>query len=83
LIDLIVKTHKWFGKIASGEVLTACDEGLDERDASRFLPRAFLAPDSGSNSLILSVTKHAGVHIFDHVCSEHGIDHRLTKIKYP
>jgi transposase-like protein len=27
--------------------------------------------------------RHAFEHIFDRVCSEHGVDHRLTKIKHP
>jgi transposase InsO family protein len=27
--------------------------------------------------------RHAFEHIFDRVCREHGIDHRLTKIKHP
>lgn len=27
--------------------------------------------------------KHAGVHIFDRVCHEHNIQHRLTKINHP
>ena len=26
---------------------------------------------------------YAGTHIFDRVCNEHGIEHRLTKIKHP
>lgn len=49
LIELITKSDKWFGKIASGEISTvreiARDEGMDEGDVSRFLPLAFLAPD--------------------------------------
>ena len=27
--------------------------------------------------------KHALTHIFDRVCAEHGIDHRLTKLAHP
>ena len=27
--------------------------------------------------------KHAGTHIFDRVCREHDIEHRLTKINHP
>ncbi len=49
LISLIADTHKWFASIAAGEIATvreiAQDAEIDEGDVSRFLPRAFLAPD--------------------------------------
>jgi transposase InsO family protein len=39
--------------------------------------------DNGIQFTNLARHKHAGIHIFYRVCAEHGIDHRLTKIKHP
>jgi site-specific DNA recombinase len=49
LVGLIAKAHRWFDRLAAGEVgsmeeLAAC-ENADPADISRILPLAFLAPD--------------------------------------
>ena len=39
--------------------------------------------DNGIQFTNRDADRNAFEHIFDRVCSEHGIDHRLTKIKHP
>ncbi len=50
LIALVARTRQWFDRIAKGEVTSvreiARQEDIDEGDVSRFLPLAFLAPDT-------------------------------------
>ena len=49
LIDLVSRTYQWVQKFCNREVATVREisqkEDIDEGDASRFLPLAFLAPD--------------------------------------
>ena len=42
--------------------------------------RHTILTDNGIQFTNLARHKQAGVHIFDRVCAEHDIDHRLTKI---
>jgi len=55
------------------------------RDLIKALPYAIhtILTDNGIQFTNQARHKLAGVHIFDRVCAEHGIDHRLTKIKHP
>jgi transposase InsO family protein len=55
------------------------------RDLLKMVPYVIhiILTDNGIQFTNLAHHKHAGVHIFDRVCAEHGIDHRLTKIKHP
>jgi transposase InsO family protein len=55
------------------------------RDLIKMVPYVIhiILTDNGIQFTNLAHHKHAGVHIFDRVCAEHGIDHRLTKIKHP
>lgn len=55
------------------------------RDLVKAVPYAIhtILTDNGIQFTNLARHKHAGVHIFDRVCAEHGVDHRLTKIKHP
>jgi len=39
--------------------------------------------DNGTRFTHRKQDKYAGHHIFDRVCDEHGIEHRLTKISHP
>ena len=39
--------------------------------------------DNGIQFTNRACDRYAGDHIFDRVCTEHGIEHRLTKIKHP
>lgn len=39
--------------------------------------------DNGIQFTNRSVDKHAWMHIFDRVCGEHSIEHRLTKVSHP
>jgi len=41
------------------------------------------AVDNGVQLTNTKQDKYAGHHIFDRVCDEHGIEHRLTKINHP
>jgi transposase InsO family protein len=55
------------------------------RDLIKMVPYVIhiILTDNGIQFTNLAHHKYAGVHIFDRVCAEHGIDHRLTKIKHP
>ena len=55
------------------------------RDLIKALPYAIhtILTDNGIQFTNQARHKLAGVHIFDRVCTQHGIDHRLTKIKHP
>jgi IS30 family transposase len=55
------------------------------RDLVKVVPYAIhtILTDNGIQFTNLAHHKHAGIHIFDRVCTEHDIDHRLTKIKHP
>jgi len=39
--------------------------------------------DNGIQFTNRKTDKYAFTHTFDHVCIEHGIEHRLTKVKHP
>ncbi len=39
--------------------------------------------DNGIQFTNRTVDKHAWMHIFDRICYEHNIEHRLTKINHP
>ncbi|BBB12143.1 integrase [Sphingopyxis sp. FD7] len=39
--------------------------------------------DNGIQFTNMAHHKYAFHHIFDRVCDEHGIEHRLTKVKHP
>jgi len=54
-------------------------------DLIKALPYAIhtILTDNGIQFTNLARHKFAGVHIFDRVCAEPDIDHRLTKIKHP
>ena len=55
------------------------------RDLIKVVPYAIhiILTDSAIQFTNLARHKYAGIHIFDRVCAEHNIDHRLTKIKHP
>ncbi len=55
------------------------------RDLLKMAPYVIhiILTDNGIQFTNLAHHKGAGIHIFDRVCAEHGIDHRLTKIKHP
>jgi len=55
------------------------------RDLIKMVPYVIhiILTDNGIQFTNLARHKHAGIHIFDRVCTEQGIDHRLTKIKHP
>ena len=55
------------------------------RDLLKMVPYVIhtILTDNGIQFTNLAHHKHAGIHIFDRVCAEHGIDHRRTKIKHP
>jgi len=55
------------------------------RDLIKAVPYAIhtILTDNGIQFTNHARHKYAGVHIFDRVCAEHNIDHRLTKIKHP
>ena len=67
--------------------LAAYDRRLDAflRDLLKMVPYVIhtILTDNGIQFTNLAHHKHAGIHIFDRVCAEHGIDHRRTKIKHP
>ena len=71
-VQLVVKA----GKMAAAAFL---------RDLIKMVPYVIhiILTDNGIQFTNLAHHKHAGVHIFDRVCAEHSIDHRLTKIKHP
>jgi transposase InsO family protein len=39
--------------------------------------------DNGIQFTNRALDAHAFAHIFDRVCSENGIEHRLTKLRHP
>jgi transposase InsO family protein len=55
------------------------------RDLIKAVPYAIhiILTDNGIQFTNHARHKYAGIHIFDRVCAEHDIDHRLTKIKHP
>ncbi len=71
-VQLVTKA----GKMAAADFL---------RDLIKMVPYVIhiILTDNGIQFTNLAHHKYAGVHIFDRVCAEHGIDHRLTKIKHP
>jgi len=55
------------------------------RDLIKVVPYTIhiILTDNAIQCTNLARHKDAGIHIFDRVCAEHNIDHRLTKIKHP
>jgi transposase InsO family protein len=68
--------HEKAGKMAAAEFL---------RNLIAIVPYAIhtVLTDNGIQFTNRVQDRHAFEHIFDRVCREHGIDHRLTKIKHP
>ena len=64
------------GKMAAADFL---------RDLVKALPYRIhtILTDNGIQFTNRACDIHAGVHIFDRVCGENGIEHRLTKINHP
>jgi IS30 family transposase len=61
-------------------------------EAAQFLRDLLQAPpyrihtmlaDNGIQFTNRALDAHAFAHIFDHVCGENGIEHRLTKVRHP
>jgi IS30 family transposase len=61
-------------------------------EAAQFLRDLLQAPpyrihtmltDTGIQFTNRALDAHAFAHIFDHVCGENGIEHRLTKVRHP
>jgi IS30 family transposase len=61
-------------------------------EAAHFLRDLLQAPpyqihtvltDNGIQFTTRALDSHAFAHIFDRVCSENGIEHRLTKVRHP
>ena len=61
-------------------------------DAAQFLRDLLQAPhyrvhtvltDNGMKFTNRALDSHAFAHIFDCVCCENGIEHRLTKVRHP
>ncbi len=55
------------------------------RDLIATVPYALhtILTDNGIQFTHRSSDRHAWMHVFDRVCAEHGIEHRLTKVKHP
>jgi IS30 family transposase len=55
------------------------------RDLLQALPYRIhtVLTDNGIQFTNCALNAHAFAHIFDHVCSENGIEHRLTKVRHP
>jgi transposase InsO family protein len=71
-----VELHEKAGKMAAAQFL---------RNLIATLPYAIhtVLTDNGIQFTNQERHRYAFVHIFDRVCNEHEIDHRLTKIKHP
>ncbi|WP_027038437.1 IS481 family transposase [Mesorhizobium ciceri] len=71
-----VELHEKAGKMAAAQFL---------RNLIATLPYAIhtVLTDNGIQFTNQERHRYAFVHIFDRVCNEHGIEHRLTKIKHP
>ena len=71
-----VELHEKAGKMAAAEFL---------RNLIAAVPYAIhiVLTDNGIQFTNQERHRYAFVHIFDRVCDEHGIEHRLTKIKHP
>ena len=71
-----VELHGKAGKMAAAQFL---------RNLIAALPYAIhtVLTDNGIQFTNQERHVYAGTHIFDRVCNEHGIEHRLTKIKHP
>jgi transposase InsO family protein len=55
------------------------------RDLLQALPYRIhtLLTDNGIQFTNCALDTHAFAHIFDRVCRENGIEHRLTKVRHP
>jgi hypothetical protein len=55
------------------------------RDLLQALPYRIhtVLTDNGIQFTTRALNSHAFTHIFDRVCSENGIEHRLTKVRHP
>jgi transposase InsO family protein len=64
------------GKMAAAQFL---------RDLIKALPYKIhtILTENGIQFTNRACDKNAGVHIFDRVCNENGIEHRLTKLNQP
>ena len=71
-----VELHEKAGKMAAAQFL---------RNLIALLPYSIhtVLTDNGIQFTNHERHVYAGFHIFDRVCSEHDIEHRLTKIKHP
>ena len=71
-----VELHEKAGKMVAAQFL---------RNLIAALPYAIhtVLTDNGIQFTNQERHRHAFLHIFDRVCNEHGIEHRLTKIKHP
>lgn len=71
-----VELHEKAGKVATAQFL---------RNLIAALPYAIhtVLTDNGIQFTNQERHVYVGAHIFDRVCNEHGIEHRLTKIKHP
>lgn len=71
-----VELHERAGKMVAAQFL---------RNFIAILPYRIhtILTDNGVQFTNRKQDKYAGHHIFDRVCDEHGIEHRLTKINHP
>ena len=71
-----VELHRQAGKMIAAQFL---------RDLIAAVPHAIhtVLTDNGIQFTNMAHHKYAFHHIFDQVCDEQGIEHRLTKIKHP
>ena len=71
-----VELHERAGKMIAAQFL---------RNFIAILPYRIhtILTDNGVQFTNRKQDKYAGHHIFDRVCNEHGIEHRLTKINHP
>jgi transposase InsO family protein len=71
-----VRLEKRAGKMEAAQFL---------RDLLQALPYRIhtVLTDNGIQFTTRALDSHAFAHIFDRVCSENGIEHRLTKVRHP
>ena len=71
-----VELHQWAGKMIAAQFLRNFIARLPYRIHT-------ILTDNGVQFTNRKQDRYAGHHIFDRVCDEHGIEHRLTKINHP
>jgi IS30 family transposase len=73
-------------------VLPQLEKRAGKMEAAQFLRDLLQAPpyrihtvltDNGIHFTNRALDSHAFAHIFDRVCSDNGIEHRLTKVRHP